>query len=108
MVTPVKPLALDIDGRTEELHPGSARLSPAHWAVREHPEWFRPCMKDDRLTANRMRELHQRADRIVSRELGGSATTRKATVSRRQPYWRLGARRRTAAPRLSHPSKGAT
>ena len=51
MVTPVKPLELDDGDGPETLHPGRTHLSPSHWAVRERPEWFRPCMKGDKPTA---------------------------------------------------------
>jgi hypothetical protein len=93
MVTPVKPLELkDPYTGLEQLLPGRNRLSPTHWAVRERPEWFTPCMKGDRATANRMRDLLSRAEKTELREIerlrGGTRTAARRSTPPRGS-WRL-------------------
>ena len=99
MVTPVRSLELRQDGKTTELRPGPDRLSPDHWAVRERPELFRPCMKGDKLTANLMRDLLSRAERAefraIDRQRGGARTATRPRTYRlpggpsREPPWKL-------------------
>jgi hypothetical protein len=86
MVTPVKPLVLNDGNGPEKLYPGRNRLSPTHWCVRERPEWFRPCMKGDKPTANRMRDLLSRAEKTERDEI---ERMRPGSAMPRPGPWRL-------------------
>ena len=69
LVTPVR--TFQVNG--EQLRPGRDRLSPSHPWVEMRPELFRPCMKGDKWTADRMRTLL----RATERELRPGGTTRE-------------------------------
>ena len=93
MVTPVKPLELGEGGRGEKLLPGRDRLSRDHWAVRERPEWFRPCDPKDVDTARSHSRLLERTAQAIRRQLGQIGTTRATTyrlpTSDPRESWRL-------------------
>jgi hypothetical protein len=99
MVTPVEGLLWSDDYVTREpLKPGRTRLTPDHPAVRRNPELFRPCMKGDRVTADRMENLLRHAERQELREIarmrGGIRVAARPRTSWRLPDppsepWRL-------------------
>jgi hypothetical protein len=63
MVRPNRRLALHENGSEEVLDPKTARLAPDHWLVRQHPEWFHPCDREDPATAQEMLRMLKRAER---------------------------------------------
>ena len=88
MLTPIQPLEVHQDGKTEQLYPDSFRCSPDWWGVKERPELFRTCMgKDDKPTLARHRQLLKAAAKNLGRgETGDSAPARSLGHA---PRWRL-------------------
>jgi hypothetical protein len=93
MVTPIRELVItDPDGSEEVLTPRRTRLAPEAEIVRERPELFTLCCKDDRTDAPvAFRAALRAADREVSRQLVGEPIRRSgsSTPTAREP-WRLG------------------
>jgi hypothetical protein len=89
MLTPIRPLDVHQDGKTETYYPGSFRCSPDWWGVRDYPEKFRVCMKGDKSTLARHRQLLQLAQRHEQREID---RMRHGTSRHPQTEWRFPAR----------------
>jgi hypothetical protein len=70
MVTPVEPLLLTENGKTEEFLPGGHRFVRDYPLVLKHPEWFEPCDPRDFDTYRRHRRLLEGTRRRLERELG--------------------------------------
>lgn len=65
MVTAARPVTVTYrDGTVERLIPGCTNFDPGHELVRERPELFTLCRKDDRTTApKRFRDVLRTAER---------------------------------------------
>ena len=71
MVTPVAETIVTYgDGSRETLIPGRSRFAPEHEVVRQRPELFELCCRDDRTNAPAVfREALRAADRRLTRQL---------------------------------------
>jgi hypothetical protein len=98
MVTPVRPVVVEYrDGTKETLLPDRHRFDPAHPLVRERPEAFALCCRDDRSSAPQVfRDALRAAERKLTRPLASTASRpgrpglRSGRVSRRNPRGRYG------------------
>lgn len=75
MMAPVKLVEFKEDGRYERLLPGRSRIAPDHWIVRQRPERFKPADPRDTLTARHHRELLERTERALRRDIGSEGAT---------------------------------
>jgi hypothetical protein len=93
MVRPNRRVALQENGRKEVLDPNTAMLAPDHWLVRKHPEWFHPCDREDRATAQQLLRMLKRAEREeleLIRALGRAPRPRRMRLPDRDALpWRL-------------------
>jgi hypothetical protein len=90
LVTPVEPLIwTDAYIGRQTLEPGRTHLALEHGAVRKRPELFRPAMAGDKVTANRMREMLQRAERQERREIARLRGGSRVAARPRTQTWRL-------------------
>jgi hypothetical protein len=68
-------------------------LAPDHWLVRKHPEWFHPCDREDRATAQQLLRMLKRAEREeleLIRALGRAPRPRRMRLPDRDALpWRL-------------------
>jgi hypothetical protein len=87
MVTPTESLIHNDPyiGR-QVMEPGRYFISVDHSMVRQHPELFVPARKNDRITADRMRDFLQRAEK---EELRAIERMRRGSAPRRRGAWRL-------------------
>jgi hypothetical protein len=90
-VTPTRPVTVEYrDGSREQLIPGRHRFAPDHGLVRQRPELFQLCCKDDRTTAPRVfRDALRAAERALTRPPSGAAPRSRLRRKGREP-WRLG------------------
>ena len=95
MVTAARPITVTYrDGSVERLIPGCTNFAPNHELVRERPELFTLCRKDDRTTApQRFRDVLRAAERRLEQTAGPPSGTSHSRPRRsqtgREP-WRLG------------------
>jgi hypothetical protein len=92
MVTPIRELVItDPDGSEDVLSPRRTRLAPDAEIVRERPELFALCCKNDRTDAPVVFARLRAVARQVSRQLADEPTRTpgSATPTEREP-WRLG------------------
>ena len=96
MVTAVRPVTVTYrDGSVERLVPHRTNFVPDHELVRQRPELFQLCRKDDRTTAPQVfRGVLRAAERELTRPSSTASRPgsglRSGRVSRRNPRGRYG------------------